>query len=212
MPRLRRTQVERSEQTQRQLIDAAIDLIMERGLAQATVQEICRRAEVTTGALQHHFGSKSELMANVIAALFVPFTREIVPLEHPLSVSLEARVERLVARYWKIYGDPRYYAVSEILLAIRHDPLLHRIVSEFRAGQFVTLSAFVPREFPDVALPPKRAAEIAYFALDLMRGFTVRLLFDHDDPALEREMLHKACRLILDEYEPFHDKDRQAHG
>jgi len=209
--RLRRTQGERSEQTRRQLIDAAVELIMERGLAQTTVLEICRRAEVTTGALQHQFGSKSELIATVIVTLFTPFTREIEPLKEPLGVSLEARVERLVSRYWKIYGDHRYYAVSEILLAIRHDPLLHKIVSEFRAGQFATLCAFVPQEFPDVALPAKRMAEIAYYALDLMRGYTIRLLFDHD-PALDREMFHKACRLILDEYEPFHEQEHRSDG
>jgi AcrR family transcriptional regulator len=207
--RLRRTQEERSEQTRRQLIDATIDLLMERGLAQTTVQEICRRAEVTTGALQHHFGSKSELVANVIGVLFVPFTREIVPLREPRRTSLPGRVERLVERYWKIYSDPRYYAVSEILLAIRHDPVLHKIVTEFRAGQLASLIAFVPREFPDVALSPKKMAEIAYYALDLMRGFTIRLLFD-EAPRLEQEMLRKACRLILDEIEPFHRKEGAA--
>lgn len=209
--RLRRTQVERSEQTRRQLIDATIELLMERGLAQTTVQEICRRAEVTTGALQHHFGSKSELVANVIGVLFVPFTSEIVPLREPLRSPLVARVERLVERYWKIYSDPRYYAVSEILLSIRHDPVVHRMATEFRAGQLASFIAFVPREFPDVALPPERMAEIAYFALDLMRGFTVRLLFDKD-PKLERQMFHKACRLILDEIEPYHRKDGGADG
>jgi len=209
--RARRTQEERSEQTRRQLIDATIELLMERGLAQTTVQEICRRAEVTTGALQHHFGSKSELVATVISVLFVPFTREILPLREPLRAPLAARVERLVQRYWKIYSDPRYYAVSEILLAIRHDPVLHRMATEFRAGQLASLIAFVPREFPDVDLPPARLAEIAYFALDLMRGFTVRLLFD-PITGLEQQMLDKACRLILDEIEPFQSKDGGIDG
>lgn len=209
--RLRRTQEERSEQTRRQLIDATIDVLMERGLAQTTVQEICRRAEVTTGALQHHFGSKTELVANVITVLFVPFTREIEPLSEPLRTPLADRVERLVARYWKIYSDPRYYAVSEILLAIRHDSELHKIVTEFRAGQLASLIAFVPREFPDVALSPEQIAEIAYYALDLMRGFTIRLLFD-EGRRLEAEMIRKSCRLILDEIEPFHRREGDAGG
>ena len=60
--RVRRTHAERSQSTQQDLIDAAIRVIAERGLANASTFEIAKAAGVTPGALQHHFASKNELI------------------------------------------------------------------------------------------------------------------------------------------------------
>lgn len=194
---VRRTQVERSGQTRRQLIDAAIALVLERGFANATVLDICRRAEVTTGALQHQFGSKSELMATVVEELFTPFTRGITPLPHPTSVPFEQRVQRLVDRYWRIYHDPRYYAVIDILSATRHDPVLNDIVARFRRDQLAVLEAFMPREFPEVQLSAREMRNIVHLAIDMMRGFTIRALFEQSD-ALRSEV-QAACKRLISE-------------
>lgn len=197
--RKRRTQVERSEQTRRQLIDAAIDLILEDGLSHATVVDICRRAEVTTGALQHHFGSKGMLVASVVTELFVPFTREIEPLARPASIPLEKRVRRLVERYWRIYGDPRYFAVLEVLNAVRYDPVIGETVRSFRAGQVVVLEDFLPREFPDVRLTPTQMRLSVHWVLDLMRGFALRRLFD-TEPSLPHDLIERCCQMILADF------------
>ena len=163
--RVRRTQGERSEQTRRQLVNAAIAIVLEEGLANATVVEICRRAEVTTGALQHHFRSKSELLASVVTELFVPFTREIEPLTRPETIPLDQRVRRLVDRYWKIYGDPRYFAVLEVLNAIRYEGEMGAIVKRFRSEQGTVLEDFLPREFPDVDMTPMQMRLAVHWVL-----------------------------------------------
>ena len=193
--RVRRTQGERSEQTRRQLLDAAIAIVLEAGLANATVVEICRRAEVTTGALQHHFRSKSELLASVVTELFVPFTREIEPLTRPETIPLDQRVRRLVDRYWKIYGDPRYFAVLEVLNAIRYEGEMGAIVKRFRSEQGTVLEDFLPREFPDVDMTPTQMRLAVHWVLDLMRGFAIRRLFEPDSE-VQHEMIERCCAMI----------------
>lgn len=52
--RVRRTQAERSAQTQARLIDATIRCLIERGYSGTTTTAVCERAEVSHGSLLHH--------------------------------------------------------------------------------------------------------------------------------------------------------------
>jgi AcrR family transcriptional regulator len=61
----RRTQQERREGTIRKLLDAAAETLIEVGYAEASVQRICARAEVSQGALFRHFPSREALMVAV---------------------------------------------------------------------------------------------------------------------------------------------------
>ncbi|MBV9950634.1 MAG: helix-turn-helix transcriptional regulator, partial [Acidimicrobiia bacterium] len=51
----RRSQAERSATTQRALIEAAVELLIERGWAATTAVAVCERAGCTRGALIHHY-------------------------------------------------------------------------------------------------------------------------------------------------------------
>jgi AcrR family transcriptional regulator len=53
--------VEQGEATRGALVDAAIALFTEKGFAGTSTTEIVRRADVTRGALYHHFADKEEL-------------------------------------------------------------------------------------------------------------------------------------------------------
>jgi AcrR family transcriptional regulator len=61
----RRTQQERREGTIRKLLDAATDTLIDVGYAEASVQRICARAEVSQGALFRHFATREALMVAV---------------------------------------------------------------------------------------------------------------------------------------------------
>ena len=189
-------QSERSGQTRQHLLAAAIELILERGLSGATVNVICRRAGVTTGALQHQFGSKSELMAATVAELFAPFADAFPSSDNPADMPLASRVERLVRRFAKIYLDPRYPAVIEILTATRHDRALDAAVKTYRDAQLENIANHVRTEFPDVEVPLKQLIEDTHLIVDLMRGGAIRLMFDRSRRA-EKGLLDSACRILL---------------
>lgn len=61
----RRTQQERREGTIRKLLDAATDTLIEHGYAEASVQRICARTELSQGALFRHFPTREALMVAV---------------------------------------------------------------------------------------------------------------------------------------------------
>jgi AcrR family transcriptional regulator len=65
----RRTQVARTAESRRRLVDAAITLLAEHGYAGATLAEIGREAGLSRGLVSHHFGSKEACMEAVIVTI-----------------------------------------------------------------------------------------------------------------------------------------------
>ena len=58
---------EASADTRTRLIDAAVDTFLEYGYAGTRVQDIARRADLTTGAMYAHFENKADLLGAAIA-------------------------------------------------------------------------------------------------------------------------------------------------
>ena len=65
----RRTQAERRAESRQRLIDAAIQLLGERGYARTSLVEIGKAAGLSRGLVSHHFGSKEACMQAVVAAI-----------------------------------------------------------------------------------------------------------------------------------------------
>jgi len=80
---VKRTQAERTEATRGALMAAARELFAERGYAGVSTEEIVQRADVTRGALYHHFRGKDDLFR----AVFEQIERELA--EKIAAVALE---------------------------------------------------------------------------------------------------------------------------
>ncbi|GHG94183.1 hypothetical protein GCM10010961_27130 [Pseudodonghicola xiamenensis] len=142
----------------------------------ATVQEICRRAHVTTGAIQHHFGSKTGLIAEVVKSLFRPLTNSIAS-SHAHGGSLEERVTYIVDHFWSIYGGDRYFAMTEVVLSARNDPELMDLVIGYRNQQLSTLEQHMSEAFRDVEMSLEHLVENVQCIADFLRGYALRRQF-----------------------------------
>jgi AcrR family transcriptional regulator len=63
-----------------QLVDCAIEAIAELGYVKASMAKIAARAGVSTGVISYHFGSKDELIDEVVKNVIVEATAVIEPL------------------------------------------------------------------------------------------------------------------------------------
>src|ERR1043165_9988837 len=79
-----RTQQQRRDETRRALLDAAVESLIEVGFARTTTLEVQRRADVSRGALLHHFPSKAELLVAAVDHLAEMRARELKALSSQL--------------------------------------------------------------------------------------------------------------------------------
>lgn len=109
------------EQIRDALLDAAIASILERGFYRASSNEIARRADVTWGAIQYHFGTREELLLAVLERSFDRFVWSLATTELT-GTRVRDRLAALARVIWAHYGRPEYVAVMQIHLNLSRDP------------------------------------------------------------------------------------------
>ena len=194
----RRTQEERSTATRRQLVQAAIDTICDRGLADATAARIASRAKMTRGAVQHHFGTRDDLLVAVIDNFAKKlFSRSDDP--DMRGSSLEARVRDICDKYWSIVGSRHFIAVIQVLLGLRNNPTVYRHLLDKMQWFESELDRRWVELFQDLGISPARLAVARHIALASMRGLAIRMVYRKDRTrwAVEREFLREMLTYAL---------------
>ena len=167
------------ERRRAQIVEAAIDTIVELGYARTSFGQIAQRAGLSsTGMISYHFRSKAELMRQVVSDVYA-VAQEVVggriDQETAPSAQLRAFIEASVHFYRTHHRHMR--ALTEIWLgergdaAVPHQQEVEALQEVFRAGQRAG-------EFRDFS--PEVMAVTLRHALD---GVALRLGADPDsDP------------------------------
>ena len=126
LPRNRRSQAERTEETRAALIEAAIGVLNERGYNAATTAVIADEAGVSRGSIIYHFSTRAQLMSEVISSVYAQERHHYEELARQgFDMS---RAEEWPDMLWKVLSRPSGMAVLEILQATRSDPELAALV------------------------------------------------------------------------------------
>jgi AcrR family transcriptional regulator len=164
--RPRRRQAERTAETRARIIDAVVATIGEVGFQRTTASEITRRAGVTWGAVQHHFGHKDGILAAVLEDSFGRFAERIgkVPARAPLA----RRVSLFVDRAWQHFASPHYRSTFEILLHYAaEDP---EAEPAWQARMFRAWNGVWSRLFGDAPAARQRIRMIQHYTLSVLSG------------------------------------------
>jgi AcrR family transcriptional regulator len=104
-----------------QIIDAAIASILEVGFYRSSTNEIARRANVSWGALQYHFGTREALLLAIVKELDRRFVEDLqsARVEGDTPEERIYSLYRLLARH---YDTPTWLVRLQILLNLQHDP------------------------------------------------------------------------------------------
>jgi len=194
-PRARRSHAERSAATRAQLLDATAELVRSGGFQAASMFEVAKAAGVTPGALQHHFGSKAELMMQVVERLLDADREGGGPPWPSPALPLARRADAFVRAMWhSVYEPPRFLAAWGIYFGSCGESALRTRIAAQRRRVSTRLKRRFVEVFPELA---GQADTAAFFALVLagLRGLAVLRLFD-PAPAASAAPLRELSRLI----------------
>lgn len=186
--RVRTPQNERVEATQRKIIDSALHLLREEGFKSATLQAIARGAEVSLGALQHHFESRDALMERLVDEVMAPLGDQgSVWPDHTLP--LRPRAEQFVNRAWgTIFGAPNYQAAWSLFFGCKSTPTLFGRIDKHRGDVDRTFYARFLDVFPELTKTHPNPQGFAALVFSSLRGAGVLELFSVDPSEKEGSM------------------------
>jgi AcrR family transcriptional regulator len=152
------------ERTRTRLLDAAVQVIREKGFYRTTLEEVAKRAGMTRGAIYGNFKDKDELFLAVVETRWRP----VIPIKHGatlkehLRIIGEAVVGAIPARRAQALG-----ALSLQIYALTHDAMRSRIAQLnaelYRRGGERLQQLFPAEELP---MPPDQFVGVLHALSD----------------------------------------------
>lgn len=181
----RRSQAERSSETQERIILAAIDVLRTRGFAGLRVADVTEVAGVSRGAQSHHFHSKAELVLAVFARVFEDATeqsRTRIAAVRPDDDIVAA----LVADASAFFLGENFSIGLDLLGAADRDPELRDGVQAIARSNRLLVETMWMAELARRGLSPAAAEDILWLVFSVIRGLSVRQLWQNDEARFDR--------------------------
>ncbi len=111
------------------MLDAAVESLIEVGFARTTTLEVQRRADVSRGALLHHFPSKAELLVAAVDHLAEMRAKELKVLSSQLPpTDRRERTDAVLDLLWQCFSGTFFQVAMELRTAARTDPELRPVL------------------------------------------------------------------------------------
>ena len=163
------------DSTRARVIDAAVACILDEGFYRASSNKIARRAGVTWGVIQYHFGTREALLLAV-------HERGLDELDRCLADaviagrSVEARLGSFVDALWGYYRRPEFLAYMQVMLNLSHDPTTAESTQAALKSVGVRVNERVPalaRAVVGPDVPDREIERIGRFLYNVVRGLAL---------------------------------------
>jgi AcrR family transcriptional regulator len=189
---------EYAEATRRGLLDAARELFAAEGYVDVSIDEICRRARVTKGALYHHFKDKRDLFAAVFEEVEREWADELAELVAEERDPLE-RIQIVGDAFLDACLDP---ARQRIMLLDGPSVVMWEELRQIDAGRGFGLIATLLTDAMDTGqLEPQPVGPLAHLMLGAMHEASLAIARDKD-PARARKRIGAALSRLVEGLAP----------
>lgn len=193
-PRKRRTQAERSDETQQRVIEAAAKVLRKKGYAGLRTEEVSRVAKVSRGAQQYHFPTKDSLVL-ATAAHLLRRGMERGRTSAETARFVDDPIEGLIQDSIDFFLGPEFSVILDLVLASTKDRGLRSEVLDHARDNRLAVEAAWSDVLFEQGLPRPQAEKVVLLTISIVRGFSVRALWQGDKD-LFRSLLDE-WKLIL---------------
>ena len=183
---MRRSHAQRTAETRAKIIAAVVDSIAEQGFERTTAKAVVRRAGVTWGAVQHHFGGKNGMLLAVVEDSFARFAAQLDDLR--LDTPLAERAARFIELAWAHFRSRHHRSTFEILLNAlgRQAPGSDR---NWRQQMWHAWNTVWSRVFADSDLPRQRSLRLQHFTISTLSGLAAMVTLQGGEAILPKQEL-----------------------
>ncbi len=191
----RRSQAERSQTTIGELVAAARALFAENGFVETSIEDIVTAADVTRGALYHHFASKTE----IFAAVFETEQQRIAQAVNEAAGRKEGDAwERLEAGCLAFLGECLDPGVQQIVLidgfvALGWDGM-HEIEYRYTLDG---LERGIERAMREGAIPRRSVAPLAHMLFGGLCQSAINIARSDNQRKLSREVKREVHQIFV---------------
>ncbi len=193
-------QQRKSVQTRIAILEAAVDCLERHGYARTTTQMIAQTAEISRGAMLHHYATKQDLIAAVIDYTFYKRMEQFIARISELSEDARVREQAGIEIYWHSVLSREFAAYLELSVAARTDKELHEIFIP-KARRFVRVEREkVMEAFPEWRDKPELFELSMDFCIASMEGLLLnREVWEGEERrALLRGLISKTILEVRD--------------
>ncbi|MFY0642430.1 MAG: TetR/AcrR family transcriptional regulator [Bermanella sp.] len=165
----RLSQQERSKLSQSKLIAATIESLIQVGYSQTSIQEICRRAELSKGGLFRQYPTRTALMIATAGSIYEGLLEQYIHRFNRLKGSLDD-IELALTLIRKNFSSPEFQAAMELHVAARTDKELSlglKPIQEKNNQKILELSKII---FPKQAESHKRFSTLINIIVLMFQG------------------------------------------
>ncbi len=172
---------EKGNETKIALLQAAKELVSERGYAGATVRELAAASGTTLSAVNYHFGSREELLNQALLDSFLEWIDRVgaagpADPDSPALEQLAARARPMIDGFAD--ARPGFLMALEALLQATRSPALHEQLADHytelrrRTVEHMRTSAAAR------GVPPRVLSVFASFMIAIADGLQLQALLD----------------------------------
>jgi AcrR family transcriptional regulator len=189
-------QQRKSSETRVAILDAAVDCLARYGYARTTTQLIAKVANVSRGAMLHHYATKQELIESVIDYAFFRHMENFSASVKSLTDEERTRDNAGVMSDWSVYLSREYKAYLELNVAARTDEDLRAtFIPKAQRHDRVWRDELL-RTFPEWSSNMELLNRSRRFVQAVMSGMVLNRDI-WDDPSMEMTLLTFLSSILL---------------
>lgn len=161
-----------AEETRRRVLDVVVQTVIDIGYYKASSNEIARRAGVTWGSIQHLFGSRDQLMLDVVNYLAGKM-EEVIGDASIAGETLEERLNGILELLAESYDSDIYLVQMQILLELSANARMSALAKESTEREGGTFDRLAQPLLAKAIGAVSDDADLVYYVFMALRGYLV---------------------------------------